>query len=102
MGKGNQEIRFRADAETHIILETLQQENNLAEKSAIAKLLISLGNDRIKEAVIYIDSITHPLSDSQFDNFFLSLKIRLKQVRDEKKSVRNKVLISQSVERKTD
>ena len=90
MSKGNQEIRFRASEEIHKIIEDTQKQLGALEKSAGAKLLIKLGDDRIKDVVNYIDSITHPLNPNQFEDFFLSLKIRIKQLRNERKKVKNK------------
>ena len=86
--KGNQEIRFRADKEIHRIAEVLQDELGLNEKTSGIKLLIALGNDRIKDTVNYIDQITHPLNDRQFNDFFASLKIRIKQLRESRKKVK--------------
>lgn len=81
MSKGNQEIRFRASQEIHNIIESTQNEIQGSEKSAAAKLLIKLGDDRIKDVVNYVNSITHPLNDKQFNDFFLALKIRILQRR---------------------
>ena len=85
MSKGNPEIRFRASKEIHQLLNKLQEDLGLAEKTTGAKLLINLGNDRINNIVAYIDDITHPLTESQFNDLFLSLKIRIKQIRKQRK-----------------
>lgn len=85
MTKGNNEIRFRAKDEIHAIGEQLQNELGIQERAAAYKLLIQLGNDQVKNAVNYLDSITHPLTNGQFENFMLALKIRVKQKREERK-----------------
>ena len=85
MSKGNQEIRFRAKEEIHHLLEGLQNDLGLSEKTTGAKLLIVLGQDRINNIVSYIDDITHPLSEQQFNNLFLSIKIRILQIRKQRK-----------------
>jgi len=90
MSKGNQEIRFRASEEIHKIIENTQEQLGALEKSAGTKLLIKLGDDRIKDVVNYIDSITHPLNPNQFEDFFLSVKIRIKQLREQRKKIKNK------------
>lgn len=89
MSKGNKEIRFRASPEIHKIVEDTQEEIQAIDKSAGAKLLLTLGNDKILDAVNYIDSITHPLTEAQFENFFLALKIRIKQLRNDRKRIKN-------------
>tara|TARA_B100000315_G_scaffold232990_1_gene245771 strand:- start:96 stop:377 length:282 start_codon:yes stop_codon:yes gene_type:complete len=81
MSKGNPELRFRATPELHSQLERLQDELGLAEKVTGAKLLISLGDDKLNEVVDYIDGITHPLTEPQFEDLFSSIKIRVKQRR---------------------
>lgn len=88
--KGNPEIRFRASPEIHGIAEDMQNQLGLPDKSAGLKLLITLGNDRIVDVVNYIDGVTHPLTDRQFEDFFLSLKIRVRQARDQRKSIKNR------------
>jgi len=90
MSKGNQEIRFRADHKIHSVLDELQSDLGLAKKSTGAAMLIHLGNERIKDVVAYLDSITHPLSDTQFQDLFLTLKIKLSQLRDARNQARIK------------
>ena len=88
MAKGNQELRFRADENLHSMVENTQKEIGAAEKSAAAKLLIQLGHDQVNNAVSYLDNITHPLSERQFEEMFLTLKIRVKQKRLERKNIK--------------
>lgn len=88
MSKGNQEIRFRAKPEIHQVLDKLQEDLGLAEKTTGVKLLINLGIDRLDNTLSYLDDITHPLTDQQFKDFFLALKIRVLQIR--KQRIKNK------------
>jgi len=90
MVRGNKELRFRASDELHEVLEKLKGELGAAEKSAAAKLLIKLGDDKILEVVNYFDSITHPLNNNQFEDFMLSVKIRVKQLRETRKKAKNR------------
>ena len=83
--KGNPEIRFRGSPELHSILDRLQDELGLSEKVTGAKLLISLGNDKVNDVVDYIDSITHPLTNPQFEDLFSTIKVRILQRRSARK-----------------
>jgi len=85
MSKGNAEVRFRANKEIHKLLEDLQKDLGLAEKTTGAKLLITLGEDRIKNITSYLDDITHPLTEQQFKDLFLHIKIRILQLRKQRK-----------------
>lgn len=90
MSKGNKEIRFRASDHIHLILDRLADQLGAPEKSLGAKLLINLGDERIKEVVNYVDNITHPLNNRQFEDFFLALKIRVKQKRESRSNIKKR------------
>ena len=88
MSKGNPEVRFRCPPELDKVLNNIQCDLGLSEKTAGLKLLLVLGDDKINDIVNHIDSITHPLSETQFEQLFISLKIRVKQLRDQRKKAK--------------
>jgi len=74
MSRGNKEIRFRASPETHSIIEKISKITCL-DKAGSSKLLISLGNNKIEEAINYFHGLTHPLNETQYNDFFSALKV---------------------------
>ena len=83
--RGNKEIRFRADPYIHELAEKLKLELGFTDKSAGLKLLIKLGDNKVKDVIKYLDDITHPLNDRQFENIFTVIKTNLKIIRNERK-----------------